>query len=139
MKTNRSIFTALLVGATLMAGSAFAHEGHDDAPGSLKAKHGGIVKSLDDASVELLTTGKTLKLYPADHGGKAINPKTLNLTATTALPKGTPAPLALTPKADHWEATFDPKGAHRYTLTLTLKDGEHSHKADFTVEPQESE
>ena len=132
------LLTALLMASSLN-GAAFAHEGHDDAPGSLKAIHGGMVKSLKDANIEVLANGTTLKLYPVSHEGKAIAPNTLKLTATTTLPKGKPVALPLAAKPDHWEATMDAQGAHRYTLTVTLQDEAHSHSADFTIEPQESE
>ncbi len=119
---------------------AFAHEGHDhNAPGTVQAPKGGVIKTLEKTHVELVTKGSDLKVYLYE---KDLKPKALKgflLTATADLPRTKkPEPIVFITKDDHFEGVFDGKGAHRYTLNLTVVDPATGHrdKLNFTVEPK---
>lgn len=62
MKTLKSLFAALLLGsAALAAAPALAH-------GDAAPQHGGIVKSANDLSFELVAEGDGAAIYIDDHG-----------------------------------------------------------------------
>lgn len=119
---------------------AVAHEGHDhDAPAMVQAPRGGMIKSVEDAHLEVILKKNDLKIYVYDKEMKAKDPKTVNLKAQTKLPRAKAAEdLALKSKDDHFEASFDAKGAHRYSLILNYgHEGKtHADKLTFNLEPK---
>ncbi len=125
------LFTLLTTSPTL------AHEGHDHGPSTVQAPKGGVIRSLETVHLELLTKGKTLAIYAYDTNLKPAEASSFPLTATVTLPRKKAESLALTPKGDHWEAEFDAKGAHRYTLELSIRQGGHDDKVKYTVEPKQ--
>ena len=90
------MFKEIIV-ATLLLGSfgLMAHEGHDDAPGALKANHGGVVKAGKEINLEYKVSGDVVELYPVSHDGKDLKPSDVKLTATGKLPKGKALPVKL--------------------------------------------
>lgn len=137
MKTTAAILFALLLPL-----SAQAHEGHDhDSPKGQRAVRGGIVKVLERVHVEVVAKGTDVKVYlfPLEGEKKALDPAAFALSAAAELPRTKKSePLKLTLKPDVAEATFDAKGAHRYTFVLKLTDPELKHEdtLKFTVEPR---
>jgi hypothetical protein len=126
----------IIVLALFLAIIAQAHEGHDHGPGTVQAPKGGVIRSLETVNLELLTQGKSIKIYAYDTNLKPADVKKFPLAATVALPKKKPEALALVAKGDHWEAEYDAKGAHRYTLELSIKQGGHADKVKYNVEPK---
>ena len=54
------------------------------------------------------------KLKPADVTRYPVS-------ATIELPKSKAQKVELRPSGDHWSIAFDPKGAHRFTVVLAIK------------------
>lgn len=116
------------------------HEGHDhDAPAKVKAPKGGVIKSLEEVHVELVSKGKDIKVYLYDKEMKAKNLTGFKVSAQAEMPrtKKTEA-VSLTAKDNFYEGTFDAKGVHRYTLIVAVTDPKvgHEDKLKFTVEPR---
>jgi hypothetical protein len=135
IKTTLAFSLALLTSSSFV-GSAVAHEGHDHGPAQVQAPKGGIIRSLETVHLELLNRGKTISVYIYDLNLKPEDVKKFPVSATVALPKKKAQPLPLVEKGDHWEAEFDAKGAHRYNFELSIKQGGHNDKLNFTVEPK---
>lgn len=119
-----------------------AHEGHD-APGSIQAQHGGTVKTTTNLFIELVQEGNALMLFPMTHEYKPVPLKEVQMEATAQLPKGKTKSLvklaersAEDASKTHYLGTFDAKGAHRYTLSVTAKYTGKKETATFQVEPK---
>lgn len=119
----------LLVSST----SLMAHEGHD-APGALKANHGGVVKAGHEVNLEYVVSGELVKLYAISHEGKEIAAKDIKLTATAKLPKGKAAPLKLEIKDGAYIAKVDFSGAYRVELQVTAESKGEKSSFKFQVE-----
>ncbi len=130
------IKTLLLIISFLTLTSAHAHEGHEHGPSQVQAPKGGILRSLETVHLELLSKGNTIRIYTYNTDLKPVEVKKFPVSATVALPKKESTPLPLADNGDHWVAEFDPKGAHRYTIELSITQGGHDDKVQFTVEPK---
>lgn len=122
---------------------SFAHEGHDhDAPKSVKANKGGVVRSLEETNVEVVSKGNKIEIYlfnKNESESKPLDVAPFTLTAKAEMPRTKKTEdIALKPMGNFFEATFDAKGAHRYTLLLSVKDPKtgHDDKLKFTIEPR---
>ncbi len=127
---KKMIFTTVL----LLALNLFAHDGHNQTPGSLKANHGGTVKTGKEINLEFVVAGNELKLYPASHEGADLAPTEVKLSATGKLPKGKPEALKIESKNGVLVAPIDFKTAYRIEVIATT---EHKGKKDtfkFQVE-----
>lgn len=127
----------------LSAASSFAHGGHDhDAPSMVKALKGGVVKSLEKTNVEVVTKGQNIEIYLFDK--TAADPKPMEVapfvvTAKAEMPRTKKTEeIILKPMGNFFQATFDAKSIHRYTLLLSIKDPKtgHDDKLKFTIEPR---
>ena len=116
--------------------SALAHEGHDHGPGAVQPQKGGVVRALETVNLELLTEGKSIKIFAFDTKLKAADVSKFVATLTATLPKKKPESIQLTPRGDHWEGTFDPRNSHRFDLQFAIKQGGHDDKVKWTVEPK---
>lgn len=125
-----------IVVALIVAPLAFSHEGHDHGPGQVEAPKGGVIRSLESVHLELLTKGNTVFIYAYDENMKPDDVKKYPVSATVTLPKKKAHALALMEKGDHWEAEFDAKGAHRYSIELSIRQAGHEDKVRYTVEPK---
>lgn len=115
-----------------------AHEGHDE-PASVQAPKGGVIKGIEDAYIEVVVKGKDVKIYMYDKNLKPADVSGFKVSAVAELPRGKKAePVTLKAQGTSFEASFDSKGAHRYTLVLTVADPKHGHddKLNFTIEPK---
>lgn len=129
--------------ALLFALSAQAHEG-DHGPGSVPLQKGGVMRALETVNLELVFKEGEVRIYPFDVKTDPKNPGKLApsqpdqypVSATVELPRSKPQPLPLKVSGDHWLAKFDPKGAHRFTVVLDIKQGGHEDKIKWTVEPK---
>lgn len=130
----RKIAIGLLI--IFLSSLSHSHEGHDHGPGNVQAPKGGILRTLETVHLELLAKGKSIKIHVYDTNLAPAEASKYPVSATVELPRKKSEPLALTAKGDHWEAEFDPKGAHRFTVVLAIKQGGHDDKVKFTVEPK---
>lgn len=132
MKRSLSFLAAVLI-----SGSAIAHEGHDQTPGSLAAPHGGIVQGTSNLYLELVTSKNDVKLYPLDHDSKPVPLGDVKIDAKMTVPrKGKPEKVSFMVHEDHYMATIDPKGAHRYQLDVEASYKGKKEKVKFNIEPQ---
>lgn len=120
----RHTMMKLMLGATLSIGfttvplQVLAHEGHDNAPGAIKANHGGVVKAGKEINLEYLVSGNEVKLYPVSHEGKDLLPNEVKLSGTTQLPKGKVESAKIEIKENAFFTTIDFKGAYRSELKI---------------------
>lgn len=134
-ENSMKVFFVVLM---MLGGQVFAHEGHDG-PVAVQAPKGGVIKATDDAYFEVLSKGKDLRIYAYDKDLKPADPAKFQVTAQAQPPRGKKAEkVTLTAKDGYYQADYDAKGVHRYTLILTVKDGheDHGHTLNFTVEPR---
>ncbi len=141
---NTQIFSRSGVLLTLMillsAPKVFAHEGHDhDAPAMVQAPKGGMIKSVEAMHIEVIAKKTEIKIYVYDKDLKAMPLEGVVVTAQTKLPRAKKSEdLALKAMDGGFEANFDAKGAHRYSLILSVKDPRQAHadKLTFNLEPK---
>lgn len=136
----KKLIPALLVLLAMTVRTAQAHEGHDhDGPTTLQAPKGGVIKALEETRVEVTSKGKQLKIYLYDKNLKPQPISGFKVTAQAQLPRSKKVEdLRLLPKENHFEAEYDAKGLHRYTLLLSVDDPKTGHKdqLSFTIEPR---
>lgn len=135
-------FNSLVLFSAFASVSSFAHEGHDhDAPAMVQAPKGGQIKGLEETFVEVVARGHELKIYLYNKDLKPQKASDYKVSAMADLPRlKKQESLTLTAKENHFEANYDAKGLHRYTLILMVKDPKtgHDDKLNFTVEPKSS-
>lgn len=122
--------------------SGFAHEGHS-VPAGIQAQHGGTVKATHELFVELVQRDKMLLVYPMTHDLKPVQLSDVQISATAEIPRTREkhevkftAQKAGTPSEAHFSGSFNAKGAHRYTLEITLRYKGKAEKTVFQVEPR---
>ena len=131
---------ALIIGILVnlvSASLAFAHEGHDHAPGVVQAPHGGTVKQGKEFSVELVTSENDVTIYPLTRELTAIPVTDVKLKAMYQLPKKKMEAVTFSNHDDHFMATIDAKGAYKYSLNLSLTYQGKTQKVVFQVEKQQ--
>lgn len=130
----------VLLLALFVSISAYAHEGHDhDAPTSIKAPKGGVIKSLEETRVEVVSKGKDLKVFLYDKDMKPKATKGFSVKATAELPRSKKTEeVKFEAKDSSFEGSYDAKGTHRYTLKLAVTDPGtgHNDTLSFTIEPR---
>lgn len=124
----------------LFSFQSYAHEGHDhDAPLTIQAPKGGSIKSLEETYVEVLSKGNDLKIHLYDKDLKPKEVAGFTVSAQAQLPRTKKKEvIELKPAGTFFEAQFDAKKAHRYTLILKVKDPKtgHDDELKFTIEPR---
>jgi len=124
----------------IAAERAFAHGGDDhDAPITMNAPKGGVVKGLEETNVEVVSKGKELTIYLYDKGMKPKSVSGFTVTAKAELPRSKKQDeIKLTAKENSYSASYDAKGLHRYTLLVAIKDPAtgHDDRLKFTIEPK---
>lgn len=128
------ILSSLLV---FWGANVLAHEGHDKTPGAGAAPHGGIIQGTEHIYLELVASGDDVKLYPLDHEMKAIPLAQTKIDAKATFPKKAKGePVKFSAEGDAFVAKVQAKGAHRYTLDVSVAHDGKNEKVKFTVEPQ---
>lgn len=133
-----------IVFSALLSTHAFAHEGHDHGPGNVPLQKGGVMRTLETVNLELVYKDKTIDVYAFSTEADPKAPGKLKpadvsqypVSATIELPKSKPTSIELKTAGDHWTASFDPKDTHRFTFVLSIKQGGHSDKVKWTIEPK---
>ena len=132
--------TAIIFLMPLTGEKAAAHEGHDhDAPQMIAAPKGGIIKSLEQTHVEVVSKGTAIRVYLYGKGMKPADATKYKVTARADLPRKKGShDIKLAANGNAFEGAFDAGGAHRYTLALTIVDPKtgHNDKLTFTIEPR---
>lgn len=130
----------ILAGMMLVTQISMAHEGHDhDAPGMVQAPKGGMIKTIDTSHVEVVNKGKTVQIHLYNKDLKPADLAKYKVVAEVELPRTKKRePISLNKAGQNYEYSYDAKGAHRYTLHLTITEPEISEasKLTFTVEPR---
>lgn len=129
------MFRALLF-LFVFSNIAIAHEGHDHGSSQIQAPKGGVIRSLEEIHLELIIEEKIIKIYVYNTSLEADDVNKYPVKAKVILPRGKTEFIELESKGDHWQAKFDAKGAHRYTLEVSIKQSGHDDKISFTVEPK---
>lgn len=111
----KKIILSIVLMGTLVS---FAHEGHDQAPGTIKSNHGGVVKVGKEINLEYVVNGTEVKFFPASHDGKDLNSADVQMTVTAKLPKGKAENLKLDNKNGSLVATVDFKNAYRVEVNV---------------------
>jgi hypothetical protein len=136
----KAIFILTLILSGVVSTKTYSHEGQDhDAPTTLKAPKGGVIKALDESRVEVVSKGKDVKIYFYDKTMKPLVLSRFKVLAKAELPRtGRQETLALIDQSQFFEASYDAKGVHRYTLKLSITDTAigRTENLNFTVEPR---
>lgn len=127
----KKIITTLALTTAL---SAFAHEGHEQPPGTLKSVHGGIVKAGHQINLEYIVSGQTVKLFPLSHDGKDISNHEVQITATFKSPKGKAEVAVIDFKDGSYNTSVDFKGAYRVEMTVLTETKGKKDSFKFQVE-----
>lgn len=130
----KSLNTLIMTLITAVSLSAFAGAEHDHGAPTFQPPKGGILKSTHETHFELVKKDKSVTIYAYDKDGKALPTKGFKLTAELEIPRKKSAPLALTNKDTHWEASVDAASAHRYSIKVNIDDGKEKDHVKFTVE-----
>lgn len=141
MRNNiRFMALVFLLGGVAIGETAYGHGGEDhDTPITMNAPKGGVVKTLEKTNVEVVAKGKEIFIYLYD---KAMRPKSnsgFTVSAKAELPRSKKQEeIKLTSKETSYDATYDAKGLHRYTLLVAIKDPAtgHDDRLKFTIEPK---
>ena len=97
------------------------------------------MKSTEVSHFEVVAKGQNLKIYVYDLDLKPQNVETYKMTAAAQKPRSkTKQAVTLERKGTYFEASFDAKGLHRYTLILEVKapNASHPDKIKFIIEPK---
>lgn len=97
---------------------ALAHEGHNQAPGTLKAMHGGIPKAGKLFNMEMLAQDKKVLFYPIPHANETVDTAKLKLSGTAKTPKGKATPLNFTLQDKAFASEVNFEGSHRINLEI---------------------
>lgn len=129
----KKVFRAVLV-ITFLAVSSIcaAHEGHDNAPGSIKSNHGGVVKPGKQINLEYVISGNEVKIYPLSHEGKDLTD--VVLTATIKVPKGKPEVVKIVLKDNVNTIQIDFKSAYRAEVNIEAIQAGKKSQFKFQVE-----
>ncbi len=114
--------------------AVFAHEGHDDAPGAIKANHGGNVKAGKEINLEYVVSGTEVKLYPVGHDGKDLTSAEVKLNVTSKLPKGKAEVIKTELKDGAFLVKVDFKTAYRIEMNIDAEVKGKKSSFKFQVE-----
>lgn len=124
----------ILITTILGSLNVFAHEGHDEAPGALKANHGGVVKAGKEINLEYVVKGELVQLYPVSHDGKDLSAAAVKLTVQAKLPKGKAETIKVDVKDGIFIAKADFKGAYRIEFNVVVDNKGKQSAFKFQVE-----
>jgi hypothetical protein len=114
---KKTLFALVIMLLSLLT---FAHEGHNNAPGSLKSLHGGTVQGGKQLNLEVIISGKVVTIFPTSHEGKDIPAKDVKIEAIAKPKKGKSYPLTFTNAKEGLMTTVDLKGLNRIPVNVTV-------------------
>lgn len=136
----KNIILLTLVVSALSVNNLSAHQGHDhDAPTTLKAPKGGVIKALDESRVEVVSKKNDIRIYVYDKDLKPAKASRFKIIAKAELPRTKKSEkINLVEKDFSFEGSYDAKRVHRYTLLLVVTDSKTDLTVDltFTIEPR---
>jgi hypothetical protein len=106
----------------------------DELP-ELRAKHGGIVKKIDNAFLEVVQEKEYTRIYITGHDHKNIADKNLSLLATAQV-NGKSYPMRLNFENDHYSASPANSYLHKeknFVLMLTISFSGTVDRANFSL------
>lgn len=128
------------IGVVLTGSQLLGHGGEDhDTPLTMNAPKGGVVKAIEKTNVEVVSKGNDIVIYLYD---KAMKPKSVSgfeVSAKAELPRSKKQDkIKLSSKETSFDASYDAKGLHRYTLLVAIKDPETGNEdiLKYTIEPK---
>lgn len=125
---------ALMTTLTMTAPGTFAHEGHDQAPGSIKAMHGGIPKAGKQFNLEMVASGTKVQFFALPHEGETVNAGKIQFSGTAKTPKGKLQPLKFEPEGAGFATIVDFERSHRVNLEIKTSYEGKSETFKFLVE-----
>lgn len=129
------MFKKIILAAVMMVTvNLFAHEGHDQVPGALKANHGGVVKAGHQINLEYVVSANTVKIFPVSHDGIDLLQNEVKISATVKAPKGKAEPAKLEFKDGSYVTTVDFKGAYRIEMVVTAEIKAKKDSFKFQIE-----
>lgn len=131
---KKSLLILGLVSLVSLSFNSFAHEGHDQAPGTIKSLHGGIVKSGKEVNLEVIMSGTEVTLYPISHAGKDLAASSLKIEATAKPKKGKAYPVVFAAEKIGFKATVDLMGANRLPIDVSITSNGKTDKFSIQVE-----
>ena len=133
-------FKLLLLSLSFTSTVIMAHEGHDhDAPTKVSAPKGGTIKQLENTYVEVVSKQKDIKVYLYDKELKPKKTTDFKITLKAEIPRTKKVePITFTTTETLFEATYDAKNLHRYTLLIEIVDPAtgHTDQLKFIIEPR---
>ncbi|WP_415063054.1 hypothetical protein [Bdellovibrio sp.] len=136
----KNLTFATIIALTMTFSTTWAHEGHDhDAPKTIQAPKGGVLKGTESFNVEVVSKGKDLKVYFYDLEMKPKDIQNYKIDAKIELPRNKKTDtMTFKASSNFLEGSYDAKGAHRYTLILDVLAPEAGHPdtLKFTIEPR---
>lgn len=130
----KTIKTTVLTILTALSLNAFGGADHDHGAPSFQPPKGGVLKSTGSKHFELVKSDKKVSIYAYNKEGKSISTQGLILTAELEIPRKKTTAQTLENKNTHWEAVIDGQSSHRYTLKVSIVDGNEKDYVKFTVE-----
>lgn len=124
----------ILASVMMVTVNLFAHEGHDQVPGALKANHGGVVKAGHQINLEYVVSENTVKIFPVSHDGIDLLQNEVKISATVKAPKGKAEPAKLEFKDGSYVTTVDFKGAYRIEMVVTAEIKTKKDSFKFQIE-----
>lgn len=131
---KKSLLTLSLAFLVSLSFNSFAHEGHDQAPGTIKSLHGGVVKSGKELNLEVIMSGTEVTLYPISHTGKDLAASSIKLEAMAKPKKGKAYPVVFTADKVGLKATVDLMGANRLPIDVNITSNGKTDKFSIQVE-----
>lgn len=136
--------TTFTLCALFSTASVMAHDGHDhDAPGAMKAPHGGTTQGGKNIDIELVQEKDGILVYGLEEDASSVAAKDFQLIGTAEFPKKSSQPLTFSAQKDHYAAKFsfkDAKGklvSHRAKITLQVTPAKEAPESFvFQLEPQ---
>ncbi len=137
---TKLLTTTLLLGIITLNQPLIAHEGHNhDKPTTIKAPKGGVVKALDKSRVEVVSKGSNIKIFLYDKEMNQAPAVDYKIKAQIKLPRVQKTQdISFSLQENHYEANYDVKKTHRFTLMLAVTDPANGHTYDltFNIEPR---
>lgn len=129
------MFRKIILSIALLGSiAAFAHEGHDNVPGAIKANHGGTVMPGKEINLEYVVSGTEVKLYPASHEGADLTASEVKLVVKSKLPSGKPQQIKIDSKDGTFIAKVDFKNAYRVEVNVDAEVKGKKSSFKFQVE-----
>lgn len=124
----------LMIFLTIFSLNLIAHEGHNQTPGSVKSKHGGVVSLGKQLNLEVLVNGTNVTLFPLSHDSVDLKASEVKITAVAKPRKGNSYPVEFKALPIGLSSEIDLKGMNRVELEITILHAGKNDKFKVQVE-----